>query len=222
MQIDIVSDTICPWCFIGKRRLERTLDGRPDLNFHVQWRPFRLDPTIPKEGVERKAYMRAKFGDGPDIAQRGEAIRLLGEKEGIAFDFSRIARTPNTTDSHRLIRWAGTAGVQNTIVEALFSAYFEEGRDIGDPAILEWIAAQAGMDSDLVRELLSQDADRELVEREDAFARRMGIQGVPAFIFANKYLVSGAQDSDTLMQVIDKVADEEDAAVDQQPQESAL
>lgn len=221
MQIDIVSDTICPWCFIGKRRLERALDQRADIDFQVHWRPYRLDPTIPREGVERKAHMRAKFGGGPDVAQRGEAIRLMGEGENIAFDFSRIARTPNTTDSHRLIRWAGTAGVQNTIVETLFSAYFEEGRDIGDPAILEWIAAQAGMDSDLVRELLSQDVDRELVEREDALARRMGIQGVPAFIFANKYLVSGAQDPATLTKIIDKVADET-LADDQETQESAL
>jgi predicted DsbA family dithiol-disulfide isomerase len=222
MQIDIVSDTICPWCFIGKRRLERALDLRTDIDFQVHWRPYRLDPIIPREGVERKAYMRAKFGEDPEVAQRGEAIRLLGKKENIAFDFNRISRTPDTTDSHRLIRWAGTAGVQNMIVEALFSAYFEDGRDIGDPAILEWIAAQAGMDSDLVRELLSQDADRELVEREDALAHRMGIQGVPAFIFANKYLVSGAQDSETLAQVIDKVADEAEPSADQDEQESAL
>jgi predicted DsbA family dithiol-disulfide isomerase len=221
MQIDVVSDTICPWCFIGKRRLERALDLRTDIDFQVQWRPFRLDPTIPREGVERKAYLRAKFGEGPEVAQRGETIRLLGERENIAFDFDRIAQTPNTTDSHRLIRWAGTAGVQNTIVDSLFSAYFEEGRDIGDPAILEWIAARAGMDSDLVRELLRQDADRELVEREDALAHRMGIQGVPAFIFANKYLVSGAQEPEALTSAIDRVADES-LADDQDTQESAL
>lgn len=146
MEIDIVSDTICPWCFIGKRRLERALDLRPDIAFEVHWRPFRLDPTVPREGIDRKAYLRAKFGEGPEVAQRGEAIRALGALENIAFDFNSIARTPNTTDLHRLIRWGGTAGVQNTIVEALFSAYFEEGRDIGDPATLEWIAAQAGME----------------------------------------------------------------------------
>jgi predicted DsbA family dithiol-disulfide isomerase len=216
MQIDIVSDTVCPWCFIGKRRLERALDLKPEIAFDVHWRPFRLDPTVPKQGMERKAYMRLKIGEGPEIDERGEAIRVLGEQEGIAFNFGLIARTPNTTDSHRLIRWAGTAGVQNTIVEALFSAYFEDGRDIGDPATLEWIAVQAGMDGDLVRELLAQDADRELVEREDALARRMGIQGVPAFIFANKYLVSGAQEPEAILSVIEKVADEAE-----QPEEPA-
>jgi predicted DsbA family dithiol-disulfide isomerase len=216
MQIDIVSDTVCPWCFIGKRRLERALELKPEIAFNVHWRPYRLDPTVPKQGMDRKAYMRLKFGEGPEIAERGEVIRALGEEEGIAFNFSLIARTPNTTDSHRLIRWAGTAGVQNTIVEALFSAYFEDGRDIGDPATLEWIAVQAGMDGDLVRELLSQDADREHVEREDALAHKMGIQGVPAFIFANKYLVSGAQEPEAILSVIEKVADEAE-----QPEEPA-
>lgn len=206
MQIDIVSDTICPWCFIGKRRLERAIDARPDVEFAIQWRPYRLDPAVPKEGVDRKTYLRTKFGDGPEIAQRGQMIRTLGEQEQIAFDFGRIARTPNTTDSHRLIRWAGTAGAQNRVVEALFSAYFEQGRDIGDPAVLEWIAGQTGMDSDLVRDLLAGDDDVALVEREDALAHRLGIQGVPTFIFENKYLVSGAQDSETLIRIIDKAA----------------
>jgi predicted DsbA family dithiol-disulfide isomerase len=208
MQIDIVSDTICPWCFIGKRRLERALEQRPDLEFEIQWRPYRLDPTIPKAGTDRKAYLKAKFGDGPDVAERGEVIRTLGKKENIAFDFSRIARTPSTLDSHRLIRWAGSAGVQDRIVETLFTSYFEEGRDIGDPEILEWIAAGAGMDGDLVRSLLASDADVELVEREDDLAHRMGISGVPTYIFVNKYLVSGAQDPDTLVRIIDRVADE--------------
>jgi predicted DsbA family dithiol-disulfide isomerase len=215
MQIDIVSDTICPWCFIGKRRLERALELRADLQFDVHWRPYRLDPNVPKLGMERKAYMRAKFGEGSDVTQRGEAIRALGEKENIAFDFGRIARTPNTMDSHRLIRWAGAAGTQNAIVEGLFSAYFEEGRDIGDPAVLEWIAAQAGMDGDLVRELLEQEVDRNLVEREDDLAHRMGINGVPTFIFANKYLVSGAQDSVALLRIIEKVAEESEPDADQ-------
>jgi predicted DsbA family dithiol-disulfide isomerase len=218
MQIDIVSDTICPWCFIGKRRLERALELRSDIAFEVNWRPYRLDPTVPKQGMERKAYLRAKFGDGPEVSQRGEAIRVLGESEGIAFDFSRIARTPNTTDSHRLIRWAGTAGIQDAMVEALFSAYFEEGRDIGDPAVLELIAAQIGMDGDLVRELLDQGADRELVEREDALAHKLGIQGVPTFIFANKYLASGAQDPEALLSIIEKVEDETGTQNDQDAQ----
>jgi predicted DsbA family dithiol-disulfide isomerase len=208
MQIDVVSDTICPWCFIGKRRLERAIELRPDIEFKVQWRPYRLDPTVPKQGVERKAYLRAKFGEGPDVAERGEIIRTLGEKEEIAFDFGSIARTPNTTDSHRLIRWAGTAGVQDSVVEGLFSAYFEQGRDIGDHAVLEWISAQAGMDGDLVRELLEQDADVALVAKEDALAHQMGISGVPTFIFANKYMVSGAQEPEALLSIVEKVEEQ--------------
>jgi predicted DsbA family dithiol-disulfide isomerase len=123
-----------------------------------------------------------------------------------------MTRVPSTLNSHRLIRWAGATGLQNAVVEALFSAYFEQGRDIGDPAVLEWIAASAGMDADLVRELLSGDADIAEIEKEDAFAHRLGINGVPTFIFANKYLISGAQEPETLLQVIDKVLDEAEPA----------
>ena len=220
MLIDVVSDTICPWCFIGKRRLDRALEQRPDIEFDVRWRPFRLDPTVPPQGIERKAYLKAKFGDGPEVAERGQAIQILGEREGIAFAFDRITRTPNTTDSHRLIRWAGTIGVQDTVVEELFAAYFEQGRDIGDVGVLEWVAAQAGMDVDLVHDLLGQDADRDLVAREDELAHRMGIKGVPAFIFANKYLRSGAQDTEAFLRVIEKIEEApEDAQLDAPPPE---
>ncbi|HWA30723.1 MAG TPA: DsbA family oxidoreductase, partial [Rhizomicrobium sp.] len=147
MQIDIVSDTVCPWCFIGKRRLEKALALRPEIEFDVRWRAYRLDPSIPPEGVDRKEYMRAKFGDNPNRLAMQEALNQAGESEGIAFAFDRILRSPNTLDSHRLIRWSATAGVQNEIVERLFEAYFEEGRDIGNHDILTEIAAEAGMDS---------------------------------------------------------------------------
>ena len=208
MQIDVVSDTICPWCFIGKRRLARALAERPDIEFDVRWRAFRLDPTIPPEGVDRRAYLKAKFGDGERPKAMSEAIRTAGESEAIAFAFDRIARTPNTLDSHRLIRWAGNEGLQDEIVEALFKAYFEDGRDIGNLDILVEIASETGMDSALVADLLEEDADRALIEREDELAHRMGISGVPTFIFANKYAVSGAHDPETLLQVIDKAAKE--------------
>ncbi|HTQ12639.1 MAG TPA: DsbA family oxidoreductase [Rhizomicrobium sp.] len=205
MQIDVVSDTICPWCFIGKRRLARALAERPDIAFDVRWRAYRLDPTVPPEGVERRAYLKAKFGDGERPRAMSEAIRAAGESENIAFAFDRIARTPNTIDSHRLIRWAGSAGLQDEVVEALFRAYFEEGRDIGDIDVLVDIAGQTGMDTALVADLLEDGADRELVEREDVLAHRMGITGVPTFIFASKYAVSGAHDPETLVGLIDKV-----------------
>src|ERR1700691_2206349 len=154
MQIDVVSDTICPWCFIGKRRLARALAERPDVEFDVRWRAFRLDPTIPPEGVERRAYLKAKFGDGERPKAMSEAIRAAGEGEDIAFAFERIARTPNTIDSHRLIRWAGNEGLQDEVVEALFKAYFEDGRDIGNLDILVEIAGETGMDTALVADLL--------------------------------------------------------------------
>jgi len=154
MQIDIVSDTVCPWCFIGKRRLERALAMRPDVPVEIFWRPYRLDPTVPREGVDRRAYMKAKFGDSPRSAAMGEAIRSEGAGEGIDFAFDKIAKTPNTLDSHRLIRWAAGAGVQDAVVERLFKAYFIEGRDIGDAQVLTDVAGEAGMDTALVSELL--------------------------------------------------------------------
>jgi predicted DsbA family dithiol-disulfide isomerase len=207
MQIDIVSDTVCPWCFVGKRRLERAFLLRPDMQFNIHWRAYRLDPSIPAGGVDRKEYLKAKFGNNPNRQAMTDALLAAGKSEDIAFNFDAIARTPNTLDSHRLIRWAGGAGLQNEIVERLFTAYFEDGRDIGNRDILVEIASDAGMDSALVADLLDQGEDRELIEREDALAHRMGISGVPTFIFENKYLVSGAQDAETLAQVMDKVAE---------------
>jgi len=210
MQIDVVSDTVCPWCFIGKRRLARALEMRPEIEFDVRWRPFRLDPTVPREGVDRAAYMRAKFGDGARVQAMAEAIKAEGVLEGIEFDFARIERRPDTLDSHRLIRWAAVAGLQDAIVERLFAAYFEEGRDIGDPAVLEFLAADVGMDSLQVAELLAEDTDRAAVEREAKLASEMGITGVPTFIFANKFVLSGARESDVIARVIDKVIENQD------------
>ncbi len=208
MQIDIVSDTVCPWCFIGKRKLERALALRPDISFDVRWRAFRLDPTIPRQGVDRKAYMKAKFGDNPNASAMGDALRTAGASVDIAFAFDRIEKRPDTIDSHRLIRWSASAGKQNDIVERLFAAYFEQARDIGDPHVLKEIAAESGMDADLVGDLLAGDDDRQTIEHEDALAHRMGISGVPTFIFENKYMISGAHDADKIVRVIDKVVEE--------------
>jgi predicted DsbA family dithiol-disulfide isomerase len=205
MQIDIVSDTVCPWCFIGKRRLEKALALRPDLEFDIRWRAYRLDPSIPPEGVDRKQYMQAKFGNNPNRQAMQDALKQAGDSEGIAFAFDKIARSPNTLDSHRLIRWSASAGVQNEVVERLFEAYFEEGRDIGNADVLIEIASDAGMDSATVADLLEQGADREIIEKEDVMAHRLGITGVPTFIFQNKYLVSGAVDPEALLEIIDKV-----------------
>lgn len=204
MQIDVVSDTVCPWCFIGKRRLTRALAMRPDVEAQVFWRPYRLDPTIPREGVDRRAYLKAKFGDGPRASGMGEVIRSEGAGEGIEFAFDKIAKSPNTLDSHRLIRWAGGAGIQDDMVERLFKAYFIDGRDIGDAAVLTGIAGEAGMNAALVGQLLTEDADLEVVEREAGMANQMGISGVPTFIFDSRFMISGAREPDILARIIDK------------------
>ena len=204
MQIDIVSDTVCPWCFIGKRRIGRAMAMRPDVKYDVFWRPYRLDPSIPKEGVDRRAYLKAKFGDTPRTSAMGDAIRSEGASEGIQFAFDKIARSPNTLDSHRLVRWAAGAGVQDRVVELLFEAYFIDGKDIGDAAILASIAASGGMDAELVAALLAGDADLEAVEREAGLANEMGITGVPTFIFDSKFMISGAREPELLVRIIDK------------------
>jgi predicted DsbA family dithiol-disulfide isomerase len=204
MQIDIVSDTVCPWCFIGKRRIERAMALRPDVSFEVFWRPYRLDPTIPREGVDRRAYLRAKFGDTPRSSAMGDAIRSEGAGEGIEFAFDKIAKSPNTLDSHRLVRWSASAGVQDEVVERLFRAYFIDGKDIGDATELATVAADAGMDGELVASLLASDADLESVEREAGLANEMGITGVPTFIFDSKLMISGAREAELLARVIDK------------------
>src|SRR3569832_2619186 len=191
MQSEVVSDTGCPWCFIGKRRLARALEMRPEIAVDVQWRPYQLDPNIPREGVDRASYMKAKFGDGPRVAAMSESLKAEGLREGISFAFEKIDRRPNTIDSHRLIRWAAVAGMQDSVVERLFAAYFLEGRDIGDPGVLEFLAADVGLDSVQVAELLADDTDRAAVEREAKLAGEMGITGVPTFIFASKYVFFG-------------------------------
>jgi predicted DsbA family dithiol-disulfide isomerase len=210
MQIDVVSDIVCPWCFIGKRRLERALEMRPEIAFDVQWRPYQLDPDIPREGADRAQYMRAKFGDGPRVRAMSDALKAEGLREEIAFAFDRIDRRPNTIDGHRLIRWAASAGLQDAVVERLFAAYFLEARDIGDPAVLEFLAADVGMDSVQVAELLAEDTDRAAVEREARLAGEMGITGVPTFIFASRYVLSGAREPEVLVQVIDKALESDE------------
>src|ERR1700761_2112287 len=208
MQIDVISDTVCPWCFIGKRRLMRAMEQRPHIAFDVRWRPYRLDPTVPKGGLDRQAYMRAKFGDDPmKIVEMHKLIAAEGAKDGIEFDFAAITRRPDPLDYHRLIRWAEAQGVQDDVVERLFIAYFENGEDISDIRVLADIADLCGMDGTEVADLLESDTDIALVEREDQLAREMGVTGVPSMIFGNKIAVSGAREPETLVMVIDKVTE---------------
>lgn len=208
IEIDVVSDVVCPWCFLGMKRLDKAIASLPDIQATVRWRPFQLDPTIPPEGVERKAYMMAKFGSEERLHQIHANMLPLGEAEGIAFDFEAIKVSPNTLDAHRVIRWASTAGgnVQNKLVGELFSRYFERGENIGDPTVLVDAARASGMDAAIVETLLPTDADREETSGEIATASRMGVTGVPCFLLAGQYAVMGAQDETALAGAIAEVA----------------
>ncbi|MBZ9704364.1 MULTISPECIES: DsbA family oxidoreductase [unclassified Mesorhizobium] len=206
--IDVVSDVVCPWCFIGQKRLDKAVAAAGEVDVHIRWRPFQLDPTIPPEGKDRREYMLAKFGSDEHIRQIHAHIEPLGEAEGISFAFGAIKVAPNTLDAHRVIRWAGAAGedVQNRLVRRLFQLNFEEGANIGDHAVLVEASRETGMDASVVETLLPTDADVEAVRTEIATASRMGISGVPCFLLEGKYAVMGAQDVDTLADAIRQVA----------------
>ncbi|MDE2334437.1 MAG: DsbA family oxidoreductase [Rhodospirillales bacterium] len=198
--ITVISDVICPWCFIGKRQLERALTvlAGQELGFAVAWHPYQLNPDMPVEGVERAAYRAAKFGSPERGREIDARLARAGEAVGIDFNFSAMRRTPNTVAAHRVIRAAGAEGRQNEVVERLFAAYFLEGRDIGDPDVLAACDAAAGGDAAATRALLASDAHRAEVLAEDHAARRAGISGVPSFVLANHVLFSGALPAETM------------------------
>ena len=204
--IDVISDVVCPWCFLGKKRLEKALAMHPEIPVDVRWRPFQLDPTIPEGGLDRKAYMEKKFGADGRLAGIHERLTRLGAEDGIAFAFEAIGRSPNTLDAHRLIRWSYAYGGQNDLVDALFRAYFEQGRDIGDHATLATIAEEAGFDPQEARAFLDSGEAGDLVQREIGMAQEIGVQGVPFFIFAGKYAVSGAEAAETLAKALTQAA----------------
>lgn len=206
--VDVVSDVVCPWCFIGQKRLDKAIAAAGDVEVHVRWRPFQLDPTIPREGKDRRDYMLGKFGSEERIREIHARIEPLGEAEGINFAFDAIKVAPNTLDAHRLIRWAGAMSeeVQNRLVRRLFQINFEEGGNLGDHAVLIEAAREAGMDVSVAEALLPTDADAEAVQNEITTASRMGITGVPCFLLEGKYAVMGAQDAATLTDAIRQVA----------------
>ncbi len=209
--VDIVSDTVCPWCYIGKRRLEQALAQRPvDIDIHVSWRPFQLNPDIPAEGRDRRVYLAAKFGGDEQAKRIYQTIRDAGNSVGLDFDFEAMDRQPNTVNSHRLIDRAGQLGMQDIIVERLFQAFFMDGRDIGDIKTLADIANDASLDIDETLEYLESDEDVERIHKEDLVARQMGIQGVPCFIINRKYNISGAQDPGVFLSAFEQVMTEED------------
>jgi len=211
LTIDVVSDVMCPWCYIGKRRLEAALDDvRAEMDVEVRWRPYQLDPTLPKDGKDRQQYLEDKFGGAAGAEQAYAAIRAAGVDEDIPFAFDKIEVSANTLDAHRLIRWAGSLGLttQQQVVDLLFKAYFEEGKNIGDDAVLMEIAEQAGLELPVIERLLAGDADRDTVAAEIDQARQMGVTGVPCFIIDMQYAVVGAQSGEALADAMRKIVQE--------------
>ncbi len=208
--VDIVSDTICPWCYIGKRRFERALALRGRNDVAISWRPFQLNPDMPPEGMTRDDYVRAKFGGGDRPRQIYQAIAESGREAGIEFQFSRIRRTPNTVLSHRLVHWSAKQERQEEVVGELFAAYFEDGLDTGNVEVLVECARRAGLDEEIAWKYLQSDEGRQEVVASDVYARRLGINGVPCFIVNRKYAVSGAQPPSAFVEVFNLA--ERDAA----------
>jgi len=204
MILDIFSDPVCPWCFIGKRRLQKALDRMPEeARPQVRWRAFMLNPDMPLDGMERNAYLARKFGSSQRALELYATIAQAGLEEGIAFAFGDIARTPSTMNAHRLILWAEESGRQGEIVEEMFLRYFTGGIDIGDLDALVAIAADCGLDSDAARRFLASGEDADAVLAEHNLAQRIGINGVPCFILDGRYAVSGAQSPEVLQRMID-------------------
>jgi predicted DsbA family dithiol-disulfide isomerase len=212
LTIDIISDVVCPWCYLGKRRLEAALETLGQTDAVVRWRPFQLDETLPEEGMDRNAYMRRKFGDLSRLAPVHDRLVNFGREVGAAYDFEAITRAPNTLGAHRLIRWAAEAGVQNAVVDQLFRAYFERGEDIGDKEVLVAIAAATGMDGEDVRRRLATDDGVEATQAEIDSWRRAGVSGVPFFIFDGKLAVSGAESVEVLASAMVEAQNRVDSA----------
>ncbi len=204
MHIDIFSDTICPWCYIGKRRLEEALAERPDIHPVITWHPFELNPDMPAEGVDRDDYMAMKFGDRDRAEKIYGPIREAGEALGIPFAFEKRTRIPNTARSHTVIFWAQQMGLGDAMVEALFQAYFINGRDIGDHDVLTDVAAAVGLDPDLVSARLDADYDLEAIRAVSNRGRQMGLSGVPCFIINRKFALVGAQPSEVFLDLFVK------------------
>tara|TARA_B100000965_G_scaffold334436_1_gene299717 strand:+ start:169 stop:807 length:639 start_codon:yes stop_codon:yes gene_type:complete len=205
MKLDIFSDPICPWCYIGKSYLDRALEKVGNHPFNIQWHPFQLNPEMPLEGVDRKKYLETKFG-GRDLAVKAyKPVLEHAALAGLNLKLEDITKTPNTLSSHRLIFWAWQEGVQNAVVSALFKAYFVEGRDIGKNAVLIDISHNAGISRDLVSRLLSGKNDLEQVIELDKAARKMGINSAPTFILNGKHVITGAQNVEFWSNLITEV-----------------
>ena len=193
IRLDIFSDPVCPWCYLGKANLDRALEAAADHPFSVAWHPFQLNPEMPKGGVNKREYLAARLGGEDKLAAIHANLRQIGRDNGLEIDPDIPQRLPNTLDAHRLIHWAGIEGRQTPLVSALFRAYWQGGRDIGEHRVLTEIADAVGMDGEAVARLLASDADRDDILARDADARQKGVSAVPTFLVDQRYVVQGAQ-----------------------------
>lgn len=212
MIIDVVSDVVCPWCYLGKHRLEAALALRPDIDAQVHWKPYFLDPRVPREGMARVDYLSRKFGSDERIRPAHERLSKLGKEEGIEFHFEKIARQPNTLDVHRIIGWAESARKASDVVEEIFSAFFTKGEDLTNIETLVQAASAGGLDADKVRQDLASERDVALIQNAANSAAEAGITGVPFFIFNNRFAVAGAQTPDMIAAAMDQALAADQAA----------
>ncbi len=208
VKLDIISDPICPWCYIGKANLDKALAQIPDHPLAIEWHPFQLNPEMPAEGMDRRAYLEGKFGGKEGAVRAYAPVVEHAEKSGAHINFEAIQKTPNTINAHRLIHWAGIEHRQTLVVDLLFKAYFVDGRDIGDPEVLADIADTAEMDAATVAKLLASDADTDDIRARDAHSRKMGVNSVPTFIVAGQHAVPGAQPPEMWVKVINEIMDQ--------------
>ena len=206
LSVEVVHDLVCPWCYLGTRRLLRTVRRRPDLLVDLIWRPFLLNPDMPRMGMSRSDYVVRKFG-GEDRARRlYSSIAEIGRAEGVQFRFDRVRRTPSSVDAHRLVRWAARFGRATEVVEALFAAHFSDGRDLGDASVLCAVAACCGLDAVAARTLLDGDAELDGVQTDNLRAHRLGINGVPCFVVGGRHAIAGAQEPEVIERLLDVAA----------------
>jgi predicted DsbA family dithiol-disulfide isomerase len=211
IRLDIFSDPVCPWCYIGKANLDRALEPHADHPFRIEWHPFQLNPDMPAEGVDKHDYLAAKFGEDR-LVQMHLRLKEASRAAGAEIDPDTPRRMPNTLDAHRLIHWAGLEGRQTAVVSAVMRAYWREGRDIGNAGVLADIAAAAGMDRAVTARLLASDADADDIRARDADARAKGVSAVPTFLIAQQYVVSGAQPPEVWGRVIEELVEKAKAA----------
>lgn len=206
IKVDVVSDVVCPWCYIGKHRLEAALVLVPGVEVAINWRPYFLNPWIPREGIDRRTYLETKFGSVERYAAVAERVGAAAAMEGLVYAPDKISRQPNTIDCHRLILWSRSAGDPAKVKQRLMELYFAEGADLSDPRVLIGAAVDCGMDGELVRRLLASDDDADRIESEANSAREAGIDGVPCFIFGGSVIVTGAQSPEYLANAIERTA----------------